>query len=259
MGDSSDDEDVDFNFDTVAQQAVSAAKSSGSITASMSSRGLRELGLNVGLSAEQLYLSGPEAESAFDTSAVPGLCTLRVQDFVNGGGPAAPEARGRAKDFRAEPIRPVHDKHLREKEAKAKKEESLDKWFGMPKRTLTPEMERELQVLKLRGSIDAKRFYKANDSKALPTHFQMATEIGGGMAAAGLTAAPEVHWNSGRSFLDSILRDQKAHEWTTKKHGEVGARGHAAYNSGHGKAGPKGRKNLKSTKRGGAWKKGKKG
>ena len=54
------------------------------------------------------------------------------------------------------------------------------------------------------------RFYKANDSQELPKYFTIATEVGGGMAATGLhTKTPEVKAHSGRSFLDSIIRDQK--------------------------------------------------
>lgn len=54
------------------------------------------------------------------------------------------------------------------------------------------------------------RFYKANDSQELPKYFTIATEVGGGMAAAGLhSRTPEVTAHSGRSFLDTILRDQK--------------------------------------------------
>merc|ERR1719324_772252 len=261
MSASDDDDDADFNFDVVAQQAVSAAQTSGSGSASSSSdRELKELGLNVGLSSEHLYLSGSgSASKAFDTSAPPGIFQLDVEDFKTGAGPGAPAVMNTSREVRGAPVRPVDDKWLRQKELKARKEEKLDKWFGMPKRKLTPEMEKELQVLKLRGSFDPKRFYKANDSKALPTHFVMATEVGGGLAAAGLAPNPEVKWNSGRSFLDQVLRDSKAQEWTSKKHGEVGARGYAAFNSGHSKPGAKGHKGLKGTHRGGAWKKKKKG
>jgi len=157
-------------------------------------------------------------------------------------------------------VRPVDDRKLRNSEAKIAREEKLDKWFGLPKRRLTPEMEKELQVLKLRGMYDPKRFYKGNDSKALPTHFVMATEVGGGRCAAGLEATPDTHWNSGRSFLDTVLRDQKAQEFTWKKHDESNSRGMLSFNSGHGKARSNGsRKGLKSTKRGGAWKKKKRG
>jgi len=258
--DDDDDDDCDFNFDTVAQKAVSAIQhgSGAASSSSMAGRELRELGLDVGLSSEQLYLTGA-AGDAFDTTAPPGICTLGIGDYRSGAGPAVPVASVSSRDVRGAPVRPVHDKRLREKEGRIRREEKLSKWFGLPKRKLTPEMEQELQVLKLRSSFDPKRFYKANDSKALPTHFVMATEVGGGRVSAGLAAAPEVRWNSGRSFLDTVLRDAKSQEWTWKKHGEVNVRGHAAFNSGHGKAGNKGRKGLKSTKRGGSWKKNRKG
>merc|ERR1712070_587412 len=120
--------------------------------------------------------------------------------------------------------------------------------------------EKELKALQLRGSFDPKRFYKPNDSKALPTHFVMATEIKGGLAPAGLAANHEPRWNSGRSFLDTVLRDSGSQEWAWKKHAEVSTRGKSSFNSGHGKAGSNGsRKGLKGTKRGGGWKKTKKG
>jgi len=251
----SDDEGEVFNFDTIAHQAVTAVSAP---SAGANSRQLRELSLDVGLSADQLYLTSSNASSrpAFDTSAPPGVCQLDTQEFGVGLGINAPAASTRCniRDVRGAPVRPENDKKMRAKEAKVRKDDKLDKWFGMPKRTLTPEMEAQLKVLKLRGAYDPKRFYKSNDSKTLPTHFQFATEMGGGLAAAGLKANAEVHWNSGRSFLDSVLRDQKGQEFMARKYSEVGSRGQAGYNSGHGKPGAKGRKDLKGTKRGGNWK-----
>jgi len=253
--DDDEDDEVEFNFDVVAEQAMSAVARSG-IASSANSRELRELGLDIGLGSEQLYLTGSGgSQSAFDTAAAPGVCSLDTQDFSYGAGPAAPEARTKSREVRGTKVRPVNDQKQRLKEIKVQKEEKLEKWFGMRKRVLTPELERELQVLKLRGTISKDRFYKANDSKALPQYFVRATEIGGGKCAAGLEANPDVHWNSGRTFLESVLRDQKSNEWTWKKHGEVGTRGLASYNSGHGKPGKNGRKGLNSTKRGGTWKK----
>ncbi|CAK0819284.1 unnamed protein product [Prorocentrum cordatum] len=100
------------------------------------------------------------------------------------------------------------------------------------------------------------KFYKANDSKELPKYFAFATEVGGGMAPAGVAAPTSAR---GRTFLDSVLRDDKAQEWTRKKHWEVGARGHASVHSGHGKAKQGGKKGAGSGRRGaGTWKKTKK-
>merc|ERR1719487_1908872 len=103
--DSDDDEDdADFNFDTVAQQAVSAMQSSGAASSS-SSRELRELGLNVGLSAEQLYLTGSgPGQAAFDTSAPPGVCSLDARDFISSAGSAVPEARMGSREVRGAPV-----------------------------------------------------------------------------------------------------------------------------------------------------------
>lgn len=269
--DDDDDADESFSFDTLAREVVGTmqlqqpkpAAASGSAT--LKDWETVEMGLDVGLDASQLYLSNSAGRpSAFNTAAVPGVCALDAHDFSSGSSLPASRPNGslgtQSREVRGAPVRPVDDRKLRSKETKISREEKLDKWFGMPKRKLTPEMEKELQVLKLRGMYDPKRFYKANDSKALPTHFLMATEVGGGKCAAGLQANHEVHWNSGRSFLDTVLRDQKAQEFTWKKHDESNTRGRLSFNSGHGKTKANGsRKGMKSTKRGGAWKKKKRG
>lgn len=36
---------------------------------------------------------------------------------------------------------------------------------------MTPDLKRDLRLLKLRGAFDPKRFYKTNDTSKLPTHF----------------------------------------------------------------------------------------
>jgi len=270
--DDDDDADENFSFDTLAREVVGTMQLQPDKSKAVSSSATLkdwetvEMGLDIGLDASQLYLSNSDGgrNAAFNTAAVPGVCALDAHDFASG--PSLPSSRPngslgmQSREVRGEAVRPVDDRKLRSKETKIRREEKLDKWFGLPKRKLTPEMEKELQVLKLRGMYDPKRFYKANDSKALPTHFVMATEVGGGRCAAGLEATPDTHWNSGRSFLDTVLRDQKAQEFTWKKHDESNARGMSSFNSGHGKANSKGsRKGLKTTKRGGAWKKKKRG
>ncbi|CAK9160879.1 unnamed protein product [Ilex paraguariensis] len=52
-------------------------------------------------------------------------------------------------------------------------------WFDMPAPTITPELKKDLQLLKLRSAIDPKRHYKKGDSKsrALPKYFQLGTVI----------------------------------------------------------------------------------
>ena len=46
-------------------------------------------------------------------------------------------------------------------------------WFDMKAVEYTPELRREMRMLKLRGAYDPKRFYKNADTSKLPTHFQV--------------------------------------------------------------------------------------
>ncbi|CAA3030446.1 rRNA-processing protein fcf2-like [Olea europaea var. sylvestris] len=52
-------------------------------------------------------------------------------------------------------------------------------WFDMPAPVMTPELKKDLQLLKLRSAIDPKRHYKKGDSKSktLPKYFQVGTVI----------------------------------------------------------------------------------
>ncbi|XVF49000.1 hypothetical protein PTKIN_Ptkin03bG0233600 [Pterospermum kingtungense] len=51
-------------------------------------------------------------------------------------------------------------------------------WFDMPAPTLTPELKKDLQLLKLRGAIDPKRHYKKDSkSKAVSKYFQVGTVV----------------------------------------------------------------------------------
>ncbi|KAJ1390532.1 Fcf2 pre-rRNA processing [Sesbania bispinosa] len=47
-------------------------------------------------------------------------------------------------------------------------------WFNLPAQTITPELQKDLKLLKLRAAMDPKRHYKKGDSKSktLPKYFQ---------------------------------------------------------------------------------------
>ncbi|KAF9586883.1 hypothetical protein IFM89_039908 [Coptis chinensis] len=57
---------------------------------------------------------------------------------------------------------------------KQRKDTTGSNWFDMPAPTITPEIKRDLQILKLRSALDPKRHYKKSDSKSktLPKYFQ---------------------------------------------------------------------------------------
>ena len=53
-------------------------------------------------------------------------------------------------------------------------------WFGLPRTDLNPETKRDFQLLKMRGVLDPKRFYKKDSGKAAaPEYSQIGTVIEG--------------------------------------------------------------------------------
>lgn len=46
-------------------------------------------------------------------------------------------------------------------------------WFNLPATQLTPEIEQDMKLIKMRNILDRKRHYKKNDSCALPKYFQV--------------------------------------------------------------------------------------
>lgn len=75
---------------------------------------------------------------------------------------------------------PPNDPRKLNKLAKKQVKDTTGKnWFDMPARTLTPELKKDLQLLKLRDAVDPKRHYKKGDAKlkTLPKYFQVGTVV----------------------------------------------------------------------------------
>jgi len=245
----SEEEDDGFDFSEVAAKAAKAVEDG-----KRRLKGLPPMGLQIGLDESNLYFSsGGGKVKAFDNKIVRhGQNRLDIKDFASGYEIAASSRRGESREIRGVAPRPQDDKKIRQREAKAHKEERLVKWFGMRKRELTHDVVKELKAIKLRGVADPKRFYKSNDSNELPKYFTFATEVGGGMAAAGERADNrEITAHSGKSLLSQMIQDQKVQDFTYKTRRKVCDRTEASRNSGHGKGAPQ-----RGKRRGGAWKKG---
>ena len=61
-----------------------------------------------------------------------------------------------------------------------KKATAGSQWFNLPRTDLTPELKRDLQLLKMREILDPKRHYKKEESKTLvPEYSQVGTVIEG--------------------------------------------------------------------------------
>ncbi|KAI8536092.1 hypothetical protein RHMOL_Rhmol10G0229000 [Rhododendron molle] len=69
---------------------------------------------------------------------------------------------------------PNNAKKLNKLMRKQVKDTAGKNWFDMPPPTITPELKKAMQLLKLRSVLDPKRHYKKGDSKlkTLPKYFQ---------------------------------------------------------------------------------------
>lgn len=52
-----------------------------------------------------------------------------------------------------------------------------DDWFNLPKTEMTPELKRDLQLLRMRSVLDPKRHYKKEGGKANPPEFSQVGTI----------------------------------------------------------------------------------
>jgi hypothetical protein len=76
--------------------------------------------------------------------------------------------------FQLQTIEPKLGRKKLKKLKKAEREKTKgDDWFHMKAPEMTPELQNELDVLKMRSAIDPTRFYKKADSAAPPKYFQV--------------------------------------------------------------------------------------
>ncbi|KAJ3599388.1 hypothetical protein NHX12_033351 [Muraenolepis orangiensis] len=64
---------------------------------------------------------------------------------------------------------------LKLKRKEEKEKTTGDGWFNMKAPELTVELKADLKVIKMRGALDPKRFYKKSDREGLPKYFQVGT------------------------------------------------------------------------------------
>lgn len=115
-------------------------------------------------------------------------------------------------------VPPRDPKKLKKMARKQVKDTLGDKWFDMPAQTITPELKKDLQLLKLRNVVDPKRHYKADDAKGLPKYFQVGTVI-----------EPASEFYSGRltkkerkpTIADELLSDSAFEQYRKRKHLEI--------------------------------------
>ncbi|KAI5481283.1 rRNA processing protein Fcf2 [Pseudohyphozyma bogoriensis] len=97
------------------------------------------------------------------------------------------------------------------------------KWFDMPAPDMTPELKREIQAMRLRNSLDPKRFYRggAKEDKKMPEFFSVGHILPSQRGAS--TAAPAIARK--RTFVEELVEDEQAKAYTKRKTAEVMRRG----------------------------------
>jgi hypothetical protein len=93
-------------------------------------------------------------------------------------------------------------------ELQIKKATAGSDWYNLPRTNLTPELKRDLQLLRMRSVLDPKRHYKKESSKAkIPEYSQVGTIIEG----------PTEYFNGRltnkqrkRTLVDEVLEVEKA-------------------------------------------------
>ncbi|KAI5664938.1 hypothetical protein M9H77_24261 [Catharanthus roseus] len=118
-------------------------------------------------------------------------------------------------------VPPNDPKKLNKLLRKQVKDTAGKNWFDMPAPTITPELKKDLQILKLRSVIDPKRHYKKGDSKSktLPKYFQVGTVI-----------EPASEYYTGRltkkerkaTIADELLHDTNLAQYRKRKVQEIG-------------------------------------
>ncbi|XP_016183411.1 rRNA-processing protein fcf2-like isoform X2 [Arachis ipaensis] len=93
-------------------------------------------------------------------------------------------------------------------------------WFDMPTQTITPELQTDLKLLKLRSALDPKRHYKKGDSKskALPKYFQVGTVV---EDASEFYSERLTKKERKATIADELLSDQKLAAYRKRKVREI--------------------------------------
>ncbi|GMP82043.1 hypothetical protein CsSME_00036518 [Camellia sinensis var. sinensis] len=117
-------------------------------------------------------------------------------------------------------VPPNNPKKLNKLLRKQVKDTAGKNWFDMPAQTLTPELTKDLQLLKLRSVIDPKRHYKKGDSKSrtVPKYFQVGTVI---ESASDFFTGRLTKKERKATLADELLSDHTLGEYRKRKVREI--------------------------------------
>ncbi|CAO3666551.1 unnamed protein product [Rhizopus stolonifer] len=105
----------------------------------------------------------------------------------------------------------------REKQEERAKTTGSD-WFDMPRPEITPEIKRDLQVLKMRHVLDRKRHYKKMGKQEDPKYFQVGRIIQG---PTEFFSARMTKKERKETIVDELLASEEQKQYYKRKHEQV--------------------------------------
>ncbi|TKX24224.1 hypothetical protein C1H76_3527 [Elsinoe australis] len=111
---------------------------------------------------------------------------------------------------------------VRQRQTEKKKATAGERWYNLPKTDLTPELKRDLQILKMRNVLDPHRHYKKEGGKMkAPEYSQVGTIIEG---PTEYHSARLSNRDRKRTLVEEVLAGERQSGRFKKKYGDVQAK-----------------------------------
>ncbi|XP_059946138.1 deoxynucleotidyltransferase terminal-interacting protein 2 isoform X2 [Mesoplodon densirostris] len=107
---------------------------------------------------------------------------------------------------------------LQKKRRQERQKTAGDGWFGMKAPELTDELKNDLRALKMRASMDPKRFYKKNDRDGFPKYFQIGTIVDN---PADFYHSRVPRKQRKRTIVEELLADSEFRRYNRRKYSEI--------------------------------------
>ncbi|CAG9464654.1 unnamed protein product [Pedinophyceae sp. YPF-701] len=123
-----------------------------------------------------------------------------------------------AKQLTAGPLDPRREERLARRRAGATTAGA--KWFDLPATQIDEEAKRELRLLRLRGAMDPKRFYRSMDATKFPTYFQVGRVVEG---AADFYSGRLTKAQRKRTLAEEVLADTDVRRYRKRRYAAMQA------------------------------------
>ncbi|XP_004378815.1 deoxynucleotidyltransferase terminal-interacting protein 2 [Trichechus manatus latirostris] len=107
---------------------------------------------------------------------------------------------------------------LQKKRREERQKTAGNGWFGMKAPELTDELKNDLKALKMRASMDPKRFYKKNDRDGFPKYFQIGTIVDN---PADFYHSRIPKKERKRTIVEELLADSEFRRYNRRKYSEI--------------------------------------